>query len=241
MGGRVLVLLVVGIGSACAGGAAFLLGAVSVDVLAGWVLLIVASLLSVGWLARLGERFACGAARDGVRVGAPADEAGIGCLLPQPGPGVGHPQKFALVISGCTGEARNPQDPHLRAITVADTQTAIGWIVENEEFFSAVFLDVPGLGLGPCRAFRRDLRDLGLLIPVVLASSPSTHGPRAAFADFGPVFLIAVSGEKRPLGIEPAAMLQKMAQESGSPGEDRPRPGKDWMPRVINGGRESDG
>ncbi|WP_205911840.1 hypothetical protein [Rhodobacter sp. SGA-6-6] len=164
-------------------------------------------------------------------------------------PGIGPPQKSVLVVSASAEEARKLQEGlqelQRHAITLADTLTAIDWIVENEDFFEAIILDVPGLGLGPCRAFCRDLQDLGLPIPVVLASSFPTHGLRAAFADFGPVLLIAVSGGKMRLRIELAGMFQEIELrgmgQGGSSGEDRPPPGKGWTPRVIHGGGESGG
>lgn len=214
--------------------------------LVGWALFPVASLLCVGWLARLGERFARRAAQDGVRVGAPVDGASVDCPFPEPGPGSGHPQKSVLVVSGCAWKARNPQEVHRHAITVADTRTAIDWIVENEGFFSSVILDVSGIGLDPCRAFRRDLRNLGLTIPVALASFPPIHGLRTVLADFEPALLIAVSDEKRHLGAGPAGMLQEagsrgMMRQSDPPGEGRPSPGKGWTPRVIRGGAETGG
>src|SRR5690606_38119740 len=206
-----IALLVAGIVLTCGGIAAFLLGAVPAGVLAGWALLLCVSLLVIVGLAR---RSPHRDARDRAWIGAPVDGALADRLYREAAgrPGIGPPQKSVLVVSASAEEARKLQEGlqelQRHAITLADTLTAIDWIVENEDFFEAIILDVPGLALCPCRAFCRDLQDLGLPIPVVLASSFPTHGLRAAFADFGPVLLIAVSGGKMRLRIELAGMFQ---------------------------------
>lgn len=245
-GSGVLVPLAFGIALGCAAVAASLLGAMPAGFLIGWALLLAASLLLIGWLARRG-RSGGRAARDRSWIGAPVDEALVDRLLQQTLPDP--PLKSVLIVGGHADAARNLQeglqDLNRHAITIADTLTAIDWIVENEDFFEAIILDVPGLGLGPCRAFCRDLQDLGRPIPVVLASSFPTHGLRAAFADFEPVLLIAVSGGNMRLRIELAGMFQEIELrgmgQSGSPGKDRLPPGKGWTPRVIHGGGEIGG